>query len=55
MAVVINDMEVSPQPAGQAGAQQSGGGSDAGGKDKLKQMEKTLHKKQQRKHRLEAY
>jgi hypothetical protein len=54
MAVVINDMEVAPQPAGQAGAQQSGGG-DAGGKDKLKQMEKTLHKKQQRKHRLEAY
>ena len=29
--------------------------TDAGGKDKLKQMEKTLHKKQQRKHRLEAY
>ena len=55
MAVVINDMEVSPQPAGQAGAQQSGGGGDAGGKDKLKQMEKTLYKKQQRKHRLEAY
>jgi hypothetical protein len=54
MAVVINDMEVAPQPAGQAGAQQSSGGN-AGGKDKLKQMEKTLHKKQQRKHRLEAY
>lgn len=54
MAVVINDMEVAPQPAGQAGAQRSNG-SDAGGKDKLKQMEKTLHKKQQRKHRLEAY
>lgn len=53
MAVVINDMEVAPQPAGQAAAQQSSG--DAGGKDKLKQMEKTLHKKQQRKHRLEAY
>lgn len=54
MAVVINDMEVAPQPA-QAGAQQPTGGSDASGKDKLKQMEKTLHKKQQRKHRLEAY
>lgn len=54
MAVVINDMEVAPQPA-QAGAQQSRGGGDAGSKDKLKQMEKTLHKKQQRKHRLEAY
>lgn len=53
MAVVINDMEVAPQPA--AGGQQSSGGGDAGGKDKLKQMEKTLHKKQQRKHRLEAY
>lgn len=54
MAVVINDMEVAPQPA-QAAAQQSRGGGDAGSKDKLKQMEKTLHKKQQRKHRLEAY
>lgn len=54
MAVVINDMEVAPQPAGQAGAQQSRGG-DTTSKDKLKQMEKTLHKKQQRKHRLEAY
>jgi len=54
MAVVINDMEVAPQPA-QAGAQQSRGGGDAGGKDKLKQIEKTLHKKQQRKCRLEAY
>lgn len=54
MAVVINDMEVAPQPAGQAGPQRSSGG-DAVGKDKLKQMEKTLHKKQQRKHRLEAY
>ena len=55
MAVVINDMEVAPQPSGQARAQQSSGGGDSGGKDKLKQMEKTLNKKQQRKHRLEAY
>jgi hypothetical protein len=55
MAVVINDMEVAPQPAAQAGGQQSQGGGDAGSKDKMKQMEKTLHKKQQRKHRLEAY
>jgi hypothetical protein len=55
MAVVINDMEVAPQPAGQAGSQQSRGSGDAGSKDKVKQMEKSLHKKQQRKHRLEAY
>ena len=55
MAVVINDMEVAPQPVGQAAAPQSRGGGDAGSKDKVKQMEKTLHKKQQRKHRLEAY
>jgi len=54
MAVVINDMEVAPQPA-QAGAQQSKGSGDTGSKDKTKQMEKTLHKKQQRRHRLEAY
>ncbi len=55
MAVVINDMEVMPQPAGQSGGQQAQGGGDSGTKDKLKQMEKSLHKKQQRKHRLEAY
>ena len=39
MAVVINDMEVSPQPAAPAAAQQSQGG-DAGSKDKIKQIEK---------------
>lgn len=55
MAVVINDMEVSPQPVGQSGGQQAQGGSDSGAKDKIKQMEKNLHKKQQRTHRLEAY
>ena len=54
MAVVINDMEVSPQPAAPAAAQQSQGG-DAGSKDKIKQMEKDMHKRQQRNHRLEAY
>ena len=56
MAVVINDMEVTPRAAGQGeGSQSQGGGGDTGVKDKLKQMEKTLHKNQQRKHRLEAY
>jgi len=55
MAVVINDMEVAPQPAGQSGSQQSQGGGDSGAKDKIKQMEKNLHRKQQRKNRLEAY
>ncbi|MBZ5506377.1 MAG: hypothetical protein LAO78_13030 [Acidobacteriia bacterium] len=54
MAVVINDMEVSPQPAG-AGAQQAQGGGDSGSRDKMKQIEKDLRKKHQRKHRLEAY
>jgi hypothetical protein len=54
MAVVINDMEVSPQQAAPAAAQQSQG-ADAGSKDKIKQMEKDMHKRQQRKHRLEAY
>jgi len=54
MAVVINDMEVAPQPAAPAAVQQSQGG-DAGSKDKIKQMEKDMHKRQQRRHRLEAY
>lgn len=54
MAVVINDMEVSPQPAA-GGAQQSQSGGDSGSKDKMKQVEKDLSKKHQRKHRLEAY
>jgi hypothetical protein len=54
MAVVINDMEVAPQPAGQPGAPPAQGG-DGGSKDKMKQFEKSLRKKQQRKHRLEAY
>ena len=56
MAVVINDMEVSPQSAPQSAATpQSAQGGDAAGQEKLKQMEKSLYKKQQRKSRLEAY
>ncbi|HEX4603067.1 MAG TPA: hypothetical protein VH724_03670 [Candidatus Angelobacter sp.] len=55
MAVVINDMEVSPQASGPSGGQQAQGGGDAGPKDKMKQIEKDLRKKHQRKHRLEAY
>ena len=54
MAVVINDMEVSPQSAS-GGTQQAQGGGNAGSKDKMKQVEKDLCKKHQRKHRLEAY
>jgi hypothetical protein len=55
MAVVINDMEVSPQAPASGGSQQTQGGSDAGSKDKMKQIEKNLRQKHQRKHRLEAY
>jgi hypothetical protein len=54
MAVVINDMEVSPQPANPAAAQRRKAGMQVP-KDKIKQMEKDMHKRQQRKHRLEAY
>ncbi len=54
MAVVINDMEVTPQPAAQA-AEAQGKAGDGGDKDKIKQIEKTLHQKQQRTSRLEAY
>ena len=43
MAVVINEMEVAPQPA--PSEQQAQGGTDAGPKDNVKQLEKTLHKK----------
>ncbi len=53
MAVVINDMEVSPQSAS-GGTQQAQGSGNAGSKDKMKQIEKDLYK-HQRKHRLEAY
>jgi len=57
MAVVINEMEVAPQPVpqGGSGAEAAQGGADSGSKDKMKQVEKTLHRKQQRKARLEAY
>ncbi|HEV3037491.1 MAG TPA: hypothetical protein VHA33_06865 [Candidatus Angelobacter sp.] len=53
MAVVINEMEVAPQPA--PAEQQAQGGNDSAPKDNVKQMEKTLHKKRERSHRLEAY
>ena len=61
MAVVINEMDVTPQaaPGGQAGAADSGSAnSSAAGSspsDTLKQMEKTQHRKHARLHRLEAY
>ena len=55
MAVVINDMEVSPQPAASGGSQSAQSGGESGSKDKMKQIEKDLRKKQQRRHRLEAY
>jgi hypothetical protein len=56
MAVVINEMEVAPQPApdGAPGAQPAQG-ADSASKDKLKQVVKTLHKRHQRTARLEAY
>lgn len=53
MAVVINDMEVAPQPA--AAEQQSQGSTDAGSKDPMKELTKMLHIKHERSHRLEAY
>lgn len=55
MAVVINDMEVAPQPDASAppeGQQQNTG---AGSKDETAQVEKKLHLKRARMHRLEAY
>ncbi len=54
MAVVINDMEVAPHQAAQASGAQSKA-SDGGIKDKMKQIEKTLHQSHQRESRLEAY
>ncbi|HLK69149.1 MAG TPA: hypothetical protein VKU19_37205 [Bryobacteraceae bacterium] len=55
MAVVINDMEVAPQPAEQGSGQTPSNGGGAGSPDKLKQLEKSWHKKRQRVARLEAY
>jgi hypothetical protein len=56
MPVVINEMEVAPQTTEAASSTQSSQGAPAAGsKDKLKQMERALHKKRQRADRLEAY
>jgi hypothetical protein len=55
MAVVINDMEVAPQPATQAAGSGQQGSADAGAKDPTKLVEKKLRVKRARNHRLEAY
>jgi hypothetical protein len=56
MAVVINEMEVAPQPAPQETAGQQGqNAGDSGGKDPMKLMEKKLYMNRARSHRLEAY
>jgi hypothetical protein len=55
MAVVINDMEVAPQPAPQEAGQQGQAGGDSGGKDQMKLVEKKLHTRRIRMQRLEAY
>jgi hypothetical protein len=54
MAVVINEMEVAPQPAPQGAAEGQPSG-DSGSKDPTKLVEKKLHMKRTRHHRLEAY
>jgi hypothetical protein len=56
MAVVINEMEVAPQPAadGPAASRPAQGSTDSG-KDKLKLVIKDIHKRHQRTARLEAY
>ena len=53
MAVVINDMETAPQPPAQDAAGQTS--ASGGSQEKLKQLEKSWHKKRQRIARLEAY
>ena len=53
MAVVINEMEVAPE-SGQV-SQPSPASATPRAPDNLKQVEKTLLKKQQRATRLEAY
>lgn len=58
MAVVINELEVAPQPEAQAPAaapQQGQSGGGAAQQDPVKQVQKILHLKYRRNHRLEAY
>lgn len=55
MAVVINELEVAPQPAAQESSGQKPQGPASTSPEALKMMDKTLHTRQQRNHRLEAY
>ena len=58
MAVVINEIEVAPSSATTSGQEQQGQkqqGSSSQSPDAIKTMEKALHRKHQRNHRLDAY
>ena len=57
MPVVINEMEVEPQTAPPEGRQheEHAQGAGSGSPDTLKTVQRMLHTKQQRGHRLEAY
>lgn len=57
MAVVINDLEVAPQAATDESGRQQGQAQEAGpvSPETLKAVQRMLHTKQQRSHRLEAY
>ncbi len=58
MAVVINELEVAPSAAATSGQEPQGQkqqGSSSQSPEAIKTMEKALHRKHQRNHRLEAY
>jgi hypothetical protein len=55
MAVVINELEVAPQPPAQEPAGQKQQVSVSMPPETLTMVDKLLHVKQQRGHRLEAY
>jgi hypothetical protein len=55
MAVVINEMEVAPQSDAQTASPGQQRSADSGAKDQTKLVEKKLHMKRARNHRLEAY
>jgi hypothetical protein len=58
VAVVINELEVTPQPTTEAGGGQQAPekqGAASASPEAVKAMEKTLHKKYQRSYRLETY
>lgn len=57
MAVVINELEVAPPAAAEASGRQEAQAQGAGtaSPEALKAVQRMLHTKQQRGHRLEAY